>query len=177
MSPEGCGPSTAIASVGLRRCHANGSGLLLPQEAAIKRCRPPASEATRMTIRGRPPDRNPDGPSGRVVQPAAMTSQPSRTPPRTCAARPPCPGPPCFLIEFHAPPGSQCDGRGAAACPGHLGEVVCDVATWAHEHGLDDGEVTVLAIDRSPVSRSPAGSREAGQGFVFGSIRLGPADS
>ena len=126
-----------------------------------------------MTVRGRPSERQPPRPA-RVPPADRPPPRPARVSPATCAARPPCPDAPCFLVELHPAAGSGQAGRDATACASHLGEVVCDVATWAHEHGAAGGEVTVLAIDPSPPGDTSATSGEPGPGFAFGSIPLGP---
>ncbi len=85
--------------------------------------------------------------------------------PHACQASGPCTGMPCFHIRLDAPAWRRPAHRDAAACPSHLGEVVCGLASWAHDHGLRGGQVTVLAVNPNPASAPPAAS-----GFAFTSI-------
>jgi hypothetical protein len=90
--------------------------------------------------------------------------------PHACQASRPCNSRPCFHIRLDAPVWRRPAHRDAAACPSHLGEVVCGLASWAHEHGLRGGQVTVLAVDTHPAGSPPAGSNPAASGFAFTSI-------
>ena len=90
--------------------------------------------------------------------------------PDACQASRPCSSRPCFHIRFDAPVWRRPARRDAAACPSHLGEVVCRVASWAHENGLRGGQVTVLAVDPHPASPPPTGTYRVASGFAFTSI-------
>jgi hypothetical protein len=99
---------------------------------------------------------------------AAATSLPVVLPHGSCQASQPCTVPPCFHVRLDARARPRAVHREAAACPRHVGEVVCRLTAWAHEQGLTCGQVTVLAIDRSAALLPPAAAR----GFPFGSIPL-----
>lgn len=101
-----------------------------------------------------------------------MISLPLVIPHGTCQASRPCTGTPCFQIQLEAPASPQPAHRDAAACPSHLGEVVCGLAAWAQEQGLEGGYVTVLAVGPSPVSCPPAAPSATACGFAFTSIPL-----
>jgi hypothetical protein len=108
-----------------------------------------------------------------------MTCLPSLTPRSECHAGHPCAHVPCFQVLLEAPGRPQPARRNATACASHLGEVVCDLTTWAHEHGLTSGQVTVLAVDRPPVTghaEDLAGRADGGEpaqrGFAFFTIAL-----
>jgi hypothetical protein len=144
-----------------------------------------------MTVRRRPADRNSPRDPGRETRPAPpggrsplLTVRPAvilLIPGGGCHAGRPCAHAPCFQVRLEAPARPRPARRNATACASHLGEVVCDLTAWAHDHGLTRGQVTVLAIDRPPVTCPAAGSggfggfgEPAGPGFAFTTIPLTP---
>jgi hypothetical protein len=107
-----------------------------------------------------------------------MTCLPPAIPPGACHADRTCAHAPCFQVRLEAAARPQPARRNATACASHLGEVVCDLAAWAHDHGLTCGQVTILAIDRPPAACPPAGpgglGEPASHGFAFTTIPLPP---
>src|SRR5579875_2171545 len=67
--------------------------------------------------------------------------------------------------------------RRTEACAGHLGAMMQDMAQWAREHDLTDGDLTVLIIDppvagHRPGLRLPPGGVQT-DGLILSVIPLG----
>ena len=66
-----------------------------------------------------------------------------------CQADSTCGHPPRFQARLEAMDGAQPVRRNDEACAGHLTDMVQALTTWAHDHHLTEGQLTVLVIDRS----------------------------
>jgi hypothetical protein len=124
------------------------------------------------------------GPAGGTVSPlpeTVMTCHPVYPPPGICQAGHTCHRPARFQARLEAAPGPGQSGlrKDAEACASHLTDVIQGLTTWASDHHLTDGHVTVLAIDPLPYSAYPPGParREPGTvtpGLIFSTIQLTP---
>lgn len=71
----------------------------------------------------------------------------------------------CFQVQLDvARPGQ--DHRHANACAYHVPEVIQALRAWAGEHGVADGQLTILAVEPAASGRPP--------GFAFSRIPLDP---
>lgn len=99
-----------------------------------------------------------------------------------CQADSTCHRPPRFQVYLDAAqhPQPLRIRRRTEACACHLGVVVAAMTTWAHEHHLTDGDLTILTIDPPPSTshlgqqRHPGGARTSG--LVFSVIQLDAHD-
>ncbi|HEY5985706.1 MAG TPA: hypothetical protein VIV12_04880 [Streptosporangiaceae bacterium] len=87
-----------------------------------------------------------------------------------CQADSTCHRPPRFQAHLDA---ARVHKR-AEACAGHLGAMVTGLTTWAREHNLTDGNLTVLAIHPPATCPEPRILNQVSQtpGLVFSTIRL-----
>jgi hypothetical protein len=67
--------------------------------------------------------------------------------PRICQADRRCERPPVFRARLEAAAGARSVLKRTELCAHHLGDTVYELATWAHDQGLE-GQVTVLAVDQ-----------------------------
>jgi len=85
---------------------------------------------------------------------------------------------PCFQVQLDASPPRQAH-RQAHACAYHVPDVIEALRAWAGEHGMADGQLTILAIEPAADGRQSghAGgpARPELRGFAFSTIPLGPA--
>jgi len=89
---------------------------------------------------------------------------------------------PCFQVQLDASRPRQAH-RQADACAYHVPDVIEALRTWAAEHDLLDGQLTILAIEPAAGGRVPVQSGQPGQpagqgqhelrGFAFSTIPLG----
>ena len=76
-----------------------------------------------------------------------MTYPLPRMQPHVCQADSTCGHPPRFQARLEAADGAQPVRRNAEACAGHLTDMVQALTTWARDHHLTEGQLTVLVID------------------------------
>ena len=105
-----------------------------------------------------------------------MTAPDRRASPGTCDADTRCLHVPCFQVQLDVSSREQAH-RQANACVYHVADVIQALRAWAAEHGVIDGELTILAIEPA------AGGRQTSEpghpdypdlrGFAFSTIRLG----
>jgi len=91
---------------------------------------------------------------------------------------------PCFQVQLDATRPRRAH-RQANACAYHVTDVIEALRAWAGEHGVADGQLTILAIEPAATGRLPGPSGQAGQpggqgqpelrGFAFSRIPLGSA--
>jgi hypothetical protein len=106
-----------------------------------------------------------------------MTQPAERASGGNCDADTECLHVPCFQVQLDdARPGQA--HRQANACAYHVPEVIEALRTWAGEHGVADGQLTILAIEATAGGRQAAQPGAPGQpesrGFAFSTIPLGP---
>jgi len=127
-----------------------------------------------MTAR-RAPDRGgaPGDPEELVIPPEALPF--SGAPSTACAGDPRCGHPACFQIQLEASQPQEAY-RQALACAYHVADVVEALRTWAREHDLAGGQLTILAIEPAAGGRQPggtSGSKSAAlREFAFSTIPL-----
>lgn len=101
-----------------------------------------------------------------------MTPPDNRTSPGTCDADTKCLHVPCFQVQLDVSSRRQAY-RQASACAYHVAEVIQALRAWAREHGVIDGELTILAIEPAAGGRQPNGPDHPDQrGFAFSTIPL-----
>jgi hypothetical protein len=94
-----------------------------------------------------------------------MTRPAERASGGSCDAGTECLHVPCFQVQLDdARPWLVC--RQAKACAYHVPEVIEALRAWAREHGVADGQLTILAIEPTARGRPP--------GFAFSRIPLDP---
>lgn len=105
-----------------------------------------------------------------------MTSTLSPIQPRTCQADSRCGRPPRFQARLEAAKGNRPVRKNAGACAAHLVEMVQALTTWARDHDLTDGQLTVLTIapsfDSAPPEVRPGAGGPETLGLAFSTIRL-----
>jgi hypothetical protein len=79
---------------------------------------------------------------------------------------------PCFRVKLDAAAGAQRVCRSAGACANHLGVLVQDLAAWARNRGLHEGQLIVLAIDPHASPDLSLSNIQVGDGFAFTAIKL-----
>lgn len=89
----------------------------------------------------------------------------------TCQADPRCHHTPRFQLRLDAP-----HMRNKACCASHLGTMAQAMTTWARDHGLTEGDLTILTMDPPPGGQCrwlqpPSGGAPA-SGLVFSTIPL-----
>lgn len=87
----------------------------------------------------------------------------------SCDADTACQHAPCFQVQLEASRPAQ-SHRQANACAYHVPEVIQALRTWAGEHDVDDGQLTILAIEPAAGGRRP--SQPELRGFAFSTIPL-----
>jgi hypothetical protein len=98
-----------------------------------------------------------------------------------CQADSACRRPPRFQAHLDAAQDARHPRvhRSAEACASHLGAMVAALASWAHEHNLTSGDLTILIIEPPPsasLPRQPRSGCSQTCGLVFSTIRLGARD-
>jgi hypothetical protein len=97
-----------------------------------------------------------------------------------CDADPHCAHVPCFQVQLEASRPRQAH-RQSIACAYHVADVIQAQRAWASQHGLADGQLTILAIEPAAGGRQPAGPGGTGgpgaddpglRGFAFSTIPL-----
>lgn len=78
-------------------------------------------------------------------------------PPAACDAESRCGHAACFQVQLEAAQPQQAHRR-ALACAYHVAEVIQALRTWAREHDLADGQLTILAIEPAAGGRQPEGT-------------------
>jgi hypothetical protein len=79
---------------------------------------------------------------------------------------------PCLQVQLGVSGHGQAH-RQANACAYHVADVIQALRAWAGEHGLTDGELTILAIEPAAGGRQPDGPDHPDQrGFAFSTIPL-----
>ena len=114
--------------------------------------------------------------AGRLGRPRrsgrGMTPPDDRTSPGTCDADTNCLHVPCFQVQLDVSSRRQAH-RQASACAYHVADVIQALRAWAGEHGVIDGELTILAIEPAAGGRQPSGAGHRDQrGFAFSTIPL-----
>jgi len=105
-----------------------------------------------------------------------MTWPPPRMQLHACQAGRACERPPRFQARLEAVNGTQPVRKNAEACAAHLTDMVQALTTWARDHHLTEGQLTVLVID--PPLRGSSLLTVAGHGqpetlaLAFTTIRL-----
>jgi hypothetical protein len=80
---------------------------------------------------------------------------------------------PCFQVQLDVSSRKQAH-RQANACAYHVADVIQALRAWAGEHGVIDGELTILAIEPAAGGRQPTGPEHPDlRGFAFSTIPLG----
>jgi hypothetical protein len=79
------------------------------------------------------------------------------TPTTACDADRRCTHVACFQVQLEASQPEQAH-RQAFACAYHVADVIEALRSWAREHDLADGQLTILAIEPNP---GTAGGRQA----------------
>jgi hypothetical protein len=80
---------------------------------------------------------------------------------------------PCFQVQLDAAHPRRAR-RQANACAHHVPDVIETLRAWAGEHGLSDGQLTILAIESAAGGRQPHGEDQPDlRGFPFSTIPLG----
>ena len=105
-----------------------------------------------------------------------MTWPPPRMQLHACQAGRACERPPRFQARLEAVNGTQPVRKNAEACAAHLTDMVQALTTWARDHDLTEGQLTVLAVDPpssgscllAPVDHD----RPQMLSFAFSTIRL-----
>jgi hypothetical protein len=101
-----------------------------------------------------------------------MTPPDNRASPGTCDADTKCLHVPCFQVQLDVPSRKQAHRR-VNACAYHVADVIQAVRAWAGEHGVIDGELTILAIEPAAGGRQPSeADRPDLRGFAFSTIPL-----
>ncbi len=97
-----------------------------------------------------------------------------------CDADTTCLHAPCFQVQLEASRPRQAH-RQANACAYHVPDVIEALQTWAGEHDLADGQLTILAIEPAAGGRIPDRAGQSGpsgpgqpelRGFAFSTIPL-----
>jgi hypothetical protein len=84
-----------------------------------------------------------------------------------------CSGAAFFQARAEWPGGRTRVSRRASACADHVVEAIQLLRAWGHDLGLDDGWLTVLAIDpRARTRPAPAGAGAGASAFPFYSAPL-----
>jgi hypothetical protein len=96
-------------------------------------------------------------------------------PSTACDGDPRCGHPACFQIQLEASQPQEAY-RQALACAYHVADVVEALRTWARDHDLAGGQLTILAIEPAAGGRQPggtSGSKTAAlREFAFSTIPL-----
>lgn len=99
----------------------------------------------------------------------------SGAPSTACDGDPRCGHPACFQVQLEASQ-PQVAYRQALACAYHVADVVEALRTWARDHDLAGGQLTILAIEPAAGGRQPggtSGSKTAAlREFAFSTIPL-----
>ena len=96
-----------------------------------------------------------------------MTPPDNRAAPGTCDADTECLHVPCFQVQLDVSSCQQAH-RQANACAYHVADVIQALRAWAGEHGVIDGELTILAIEPAAGGRQPSGPDHPDlRGFAF----------
>jgi hypothetical protein len=79
---------------------------------------------------------------------------------------------PCFQVQLEATrPGRA--HREANACAYHVPDVIETLRAWAGNHGVTDGQLTILAVEPAAGGRHPIRADEPDlRGFAFSRIPL-----
>jgi hypothetical protein len=93
-----------------------------------------------------------------------MTAPEGRLPMGKCDAGIACLQAPCFQVQLET---SRQVRRQANACAYHVADVIQAVRAWAAEHGVADGQLTILAVEPAAGGRQPDP-----RGFAFSTIPL-----
>ena len=123
----------------------------------------------------RTPDRGgaPGDPEELMIPPEALPF--SGAPSAACDGDPRCGHPACFQIQLEASQPQEAY-RQALACAYHVADVVEALRTWARDHDLAGGQLTILAIEPAAGGRQPggtSGSKTAAlREFAFSTIPL-----
>jgi len=105
-----------------------------------------------------------------------MTPPGEGAPAGRCDADATCLHAPCFQVQLDAarPRRPRRAHRQANACAYHVPDVIQALRAWAGEHGVADGQLTVLAIEPAASGRQPNGDDDPDlRGFPFSTIPLG----
>jgi hypothetical protein len=92
----------------------------------------------------------------------------------TCDADTACRHVPCFQVQLEASRPRQAH-RLANACAYHVPDVIEALRSWAGEHDVADGQLTILAIEPAAGGRPPnhpGPSQPELRGFAFSTIPL-----
>ena len=76
----------------------------------------------------------------------------------TCQSPCRCRRAPCFQVRLEARSHPRPVRRSGQACASHIVDLVQTLTSWAHEHDLSCGQITVLAIERRPNISQPHGA-------------------
>jgi hypothetical protein len=85
--------------------------------------------------------------------------------PRACQSGAACQAAPRFQVLLETRTGTSPVCVAARACAAHIGGIVAGLTAWAHDHGITEGQLAVLAIDPAQLDTEP-------QGLVFWIIPL-----
>jgi len=109
-----------------------------------------------------------------------MTRSAERASAGRCDADTICLHAPCFQVQLDASSPRRAHQQ-ANACAYHVTDVIEALRAWAGEHGVADGQLTILAIESAASGRLPgqAGQGQPGgqgqpelRGFAFSRIPL-----
>jgi hypothetical protein len=101
-----------------------------------------------------------------------MTPPDHRASPESCDADTQCGHVPCFQVQLDGSRPRQAHRR-ANACAYHVADVIEALRSWAAEHGVVGGALTILAIEPAAGGRQPAEQERLDlSGFAFSTIPL-----
>jgi hypothetical protein len=101
-----------------------------------------------------------------------MTPPARGAPAGRCDADAKCLHVPCFQVQLDAA-GPRPVHREANACAFHVPDVIETLRAWAGEHGVAEGQLTILAIEPAAGGRQPTREDQSDlRGFPFSTIPL-----
>ncbi len=101
-----------------------------------------------------------------------MTPSAEGAPACRCGADATCLRVPCFQVQLDASRPRRVH-RQANACAYHVPDLIETLRAWAGEHGVSDGQLTVLAIEPAAGDRQPIEEDQPDlRGFPFSTIPL-----
>ena len=101
-----------------------------------------------------------------------MTRPAEGAPAGRCDADATCLHMPCFQVQLDAARPRRAHQE-ANACAYHVPDVIETLRAWAGEHGVADGQLTILAIEPAAGDRQPHREDHSDlRGFAFSTIPL-----
>ena len=92
-------------------------------------------------------------------------------PPAACDADPRCGHAACFQVQLEASLPERAY-RQALACAYHVADVIESLRSWAREHDLAGGQLTILAIEPAAGAHQAGSETAALREFAFSTIPL-----